>query len=304
MSKGRAEELEARRARVHMPRTAFYERILPGVFIGLGILLVSLILGLLSGLLGMGASPLERGAPPINVSLALPFLSTVIMVIFATSVLQRWAVRRSPHFLFWGIGLTLFAIAAFAEAYFAVLPFNHLIFFLWYVGGALLTAAWIGQGTFLLLVRRPLWRRLSIGLLVGGSVLAVALMLLTPLDASKAIPGVAVSEWYRHVLPERAAIRYTTPFFNIYGTVALAGGALWSSVLFWRKRVMPDRVLGNVLIALGTLVIASVSTLTRFGIGEYLYLGELVAAALMFAGFRLAASPAPTPQPASAEARA
>jgi hypothetical protein len=43
-----------------------------------------------------------------------------------------------------------------------------------------------------------------------------------------------------------------------------------------------------VLIAVGALSIAFASTLTRLGLGAYLYLGELLAATLMFAGFLLA----------------
>ncbi|HET9495341.1 MAG TPA: hypothetical protein VFR15_14015, partial [Chloroflexia bacterium] len=93
------------------------------------------------------------------------------------------------------------------------------------------------------------------------------------------------------------------PFFNIYGLVTLVGGALWSGYLFWRKRIMGNRVTGNILIAVGALVIGSASTLTRFGMGEYLYIGELIAATLMFAGFRLAGAPAPARAPAPAAAQ-
>ena len=60
---------------------------------------------------------------------------------------------------------------------------------------------------------------------------------------------------------------------------------------------------GNILIAVGALVIGSASTLTRFGMGEYLYIGELIAATLMFAGFRLAGAPAPARAPAPAPAQ-
>jgi len=86
-------------------------------------------------------------------------------------------------------------------------------------------------------------------------------------------------------------VRLTTPFFNVYGLITLVGGALWSTYLFWRKRVLPNRVVGNVLIAIGALIIASASTLTRLGYGQVLYLGELLAATLMFAGFLVAAAP-------------
>ena len=68
---------------------------------------------------------------------------------------------------------------------------------------------------------------------------------------------------------------------------------------------MPNRVIGNVLIAAGALSIGSASTLTRLGYGQFLYLGELLAAALMFAGFRFAARPQPDevaqPVPAAAD---
>jgi hypothetical protein len=95
------------------------------------------------------------------------------------------------------------------------------------------------------------------------------------------------------VLPLGAPIRISTIFFNIYGTLMLVGGALWSAWLFLRKKVLPNRVLGNVLIAAGALSIASASTLTRLGVGSYLYLGELLAAVLMYSGFVLAARPMP-----------
>jgi hypothetical protein len=48
-----------------------------------------------------------------------------------------------------------------------------------------------------------------------------------------------------------------------------------------------------VLIAAGALLIDSASTLTRLGYGQFLYLGELFSAILMFAGFRFAARPQP-----------
>jgi hypothetical protein len=56
---------------------------------------------------------------------------------------------------------------------------------------------------------------------------------------------------------------------------------------------MPNRVIANVLIAAGALAIGSASTLTRLGYGEYLYLGELISAIMMFIGFRMAAKRQP-----------
>lgn len=235
-------------------------------------------------------------------NLVLPFISTAIMFAFAASVLQRWYVRRSAHFLIWGIGLTMFGLASLAEAYLALAPFNGVIFGMWYIFGAALTAAWIGHGTLLLLVRKPWVRTLTTTLLLAGTLVVLVLWFNTSLDPSKAVAHEPVSVWYRDVLPQ-SYVRLSTPVFNIYGLVTLVGGALWSGYLFWRKRIMGNRVMGNILIAFGALAIGSASTLTRFGMGEYLYVGELLAAGLMFAGFRMAAAPAPARATAPATAQ-
>lgn len=243
----------------------------------------------------------------MDFNLVLPFLSTAVMVVFTVSVFQRWLARRKPHFLFWSIGLAMFGAGSFGEAYFAGFGWSALIFFVWYFFGAVLNAAWIGHGTLLLLFRKP-WTRVVSGLLVAGSLVALVLMLqvMPRLDASAFDRTLPISEQYQEIFPaidDGAIVRLTTPFFNIYGLLTLVGGALWSAWLFLRKQVLPNRVIGNVLIAAGALSIGLASTLTRLGFGGYLYLGELVAALLMYAGFLLAARPA-TEEEAVAESRA
>ena len=253
----------------------------------------------------------------------LPFFSTLIMLGFTIWVLQRFLVRRNPAFLFWGIGLAMFGAGSFAEAYLA-LAWNKWVFLVWYLFGAALNAAWLGHGTLYLLVRKR-WVHVVTVLLVAGSLYAGYLMLqaMPRLDEAVFTTDKPVSEQYgtkalkegetapadalttttmyrgkevtavRGLLPLGTPVRLTTPFFNIYGLFTLVGGAIYSAYLFWRKRVMPNRVLANVLIAAGALAIGFASTLTRLGYGEYLYLGELISAILMFIGFRLAARPQP-----------
>ena len=271
----------------------------------------------------------------MELNLILPFVTTFVMVVFTVSVFRRWIFRRKDYFLFWGIGLGMFAAASFAEAYFAAVGWSSTIFFVWYFFGAVLTAAWIGHGTYLLLVRKR-WRHVISGVLIAGSLGALVLMLqvMPDLDSGLFDQGLPLSEQYKTdvveeddivpagatliemehrgelvtaksgILPLGAPIRTTTIFFNIYGTIMLVGGALWSSWLFLKRRVLPNRALGNVLIAIGALLIASASTLTRLGVSDFLYLGELIAAILMYAGFSLASRPMAeeetSPEPASA----
>jgi hypothetical protein len=69
------------------------------------------------------------------------------------------------------------------------------------------------------------------------------------------------------------------------------GGAAWSAWIFWRKRILLHRVIGNVLIATGALLPAFGGTFSRLGIGGALYLSELLGAVLLFAGFMRAITP-------------
>ncbi len=231
----------------------------------------------------------------MTINQILPFFSTLIMLIFTVSVFRRWLVRRKPHFLFWAIGLAMFGAGSFAEAYFSAVGWSPIIFFIWYLFGAALNAGWIGHGTLLLLVRKR-WVHVVTALLVVGSLVATVMMiqLMPKLDVTAYNPALPISEQYRAIMPsvqDGATVRLTTPFFNIYGMITLVGGALYSAWLFLRKKVLPNRVVGNVLIAAGALAIAFASALTRLGAGEYLYLGELIAAVLMYAGFWLAGAP-------------
>lgn len=241
----------------------------------------------------------------MSLNQVLPFVSTAVMAAFTLTVLQRYLTRRKLHFLFWGLGLAMFGAGSFAEAYLA-LGWNKWVFFVWYFFGAVLNAAWIGHGTVYLLVRKR-WVHYLTAVLILGSLGALALMLqaMARIDPSAYTPALPISETYREIMPpvdQGGLVRLTTPFFNIYGLVTLVGGALWSSFLFWRKRVMPNRVVGNVLIAAGALSIGFASTLTRLGSGSLLYLGELVAAVLMFSGFLIAGRPAPEEEAAPAAA--
>ena len=86
-------------------------------------------------------------------------------------------------------------------------------------------------------------------------------------------------------------IRLLTPFFNFYGTVALVGGAVWSAWIFWRKRILLHRVLGNVLIAAGAILPAFGGTLSRLGLGSALYISEFLGAVLIFLGYLRAITP-------------
>jgi hypothetical protein len=226
----------------------------------------------------------------------MSFLSAFIMMIFTIYVIKRYSVRRKLYFLFWGLGLAMFAIASFSEAYLA-LNWNKWVFYCWYLFGAILTAAWIGQGTVHLLARKRTAQITTI-VLVAASIVTAILLFATMRDLTESLFSTSepISEQYQEIMPaisDGGIVRLATIPFNVYGMITLAGGALYSTYLFWRKRILPNRMVGNILIAVGALIIASAGTLTRFGYGSYLYVGELLAAILMFSGFLVSTAPGP-----------
>ena len=224
----------------------------------------------------------------------LPFVSGAVSLVFAFLVFRRYLLRRGLHLLLWGIGLVFYAVGGLCEGLYGALGWSPLGFRLWYLFGAVLVAAWLGQGTVYLWVGRP-WAHLLLALLGVASVYAAIRVLGARLDPALMTRSFHTgSELSGHAIVT-TGVRSLTPIFNAYGTIALVGGAVWSAVQFWRKRVLPNRVVGNVLIAVGALLPAFGGAFSRFGIGGALYLCELLGVVLMFIGFLRAVAPSSTP---------
>lgn len=216
----------------------------------------------------------------------IPLLTTIVTFIFVASVFNRYRLRKGTHLLFWGIGLVFYGLGALGEVLLS-LSFNPLILKMWYISGAMLTAAWLGQGTVFLLVRKPgVARGMAIGLAVV-SLLAVALVLLAPLNPAAPVYDVTrpASEQYHDILTRSTLIIILTILLNIYGTITLVGGAIYSAYLFWRKRVLVNRVIGNILIAAGALLPATAGSFVWLGLVDWLYISELLGVILMYLGF-------------------
>ncbi len=108
----------------------------------------------------------------MNLNLVLPFISAGIMLAFVIAVLSRWWRRKRAYLLAWAVGLSMFGIGSFAEAFSA---------------------------------------------------------------------GVSLAEQYKEIMPKGAWVWAMTPLFNIYGLIALVGGAVYSAWLFWRFRIACGR---------------------------------------------------------------
>jgi sodium-dependent phosphate cotransporter len=118
----------------------------------------------------------------LTFNVLLPFASGIISTIFAVLVFRRYAAhssagRRGAHLLLWGIGMVFYAIGGYCEAYYGAFGWSSLVFRLWYLCGAILVAAWLGQGTVYLLAKRRLANVLMI--LLAIAVIFVTLTFIT-----------------------------------------------------------------------------------------------------------------------------
>jgi hypothetical protein len=112
-----------------------------------------------------------------------------------------------------------------------------------------------------------------------------------PITPAAFQPETPLATQYKAILGRDGFTVLLTILLNIYGTLWLVGGALWSAWLFWRKRVLLNRALGNVLIGVGAFLPASAGTLIKLGLADWLSLSQLLGAVLMFIGFTLTTLP-------------
>ena len=232
---------------------------------------------------------------------AIPFLSTLVTFAFAAAVFRRYLLKHGTHLLLWTIGLLFYGIGTLSEVILG-LTFSGLVLKLWYLSGAMLTAAWLGQGTVHLLIRKRGVAWTLTGILTAVSLLAATLILPAPLTTATASYNVtmAISSQYKDILTRGGLTILLTILLNIYGTLTLVGGAIYSAFIFWRKRVLLNRLIGNVLIAIGAIAPAMAGSFVKMGLVDGLYLSELMGVVLMYIGFiQATAAPAreavPTP---------
>jgi len=208
---------------------------------------------------------------------SIPLATSVISLVFAVLVLDQFFAHRRPYQIIWAIGLLMYAMSSGAEFAASASGITVGVYKTWYLFGAILVAAWLGMGTLHLLFKRVA-ANVIMGLLLAATVYALFRVTTASVDVSS-LPGLTGT-----AMP--GDIRMLTPFFNIFGTLALVGGAIYSAWFFWRHKTMKHRVLSNILIAVGAILPAAGGTNMRLsGDLTLFYFLELAGVAIIFLGF-------------------
>jgi hypothetical protein len=216
----------------------------------------------------------------------ISIFSTLLAFGFTAAVFNRYLRKRRTYLLLWAFGLLLYGLGTLAEVVMSF-TFSAPVLRIWYLSGAMLTAAWLGQGSVHLLVRKRGVAAALTGILSVVSLAALGLVLAAPLTSAAGAYDISqpLSAQYKEIMTRSGVIIALTILLNIYGTLTLVGGAIYSAYLFWRKKVLANRMFGNILIAAGALMPALGGSFLKAGLADWLYLSEFLGVILMYAGF-------------------
>ncbi|GAB4285959.1 MAG: hypothetical protein Kow0067_09320 [Coriobacteriia bacterium] len=215
-----------------------------------------------------------------------PLATGLIGFVYVGLLIAQWYRRRKPHQLAWAVGFLFYAVAAVMEA---VSEFSGnwdpTVYRIYIVLAASLVG-FLGLGTLYLVTKKNT---------LGHAYLAFNLVALavffygtfsTELISDKLIPGITVGG--QALGASMSFPRVMSFAFNIPGTLLLLGGSAYSVVKFWPKREYRYRSWANVLIFIGTLIIAGAGSMARAGQTVGLYPAEMVASAVLLVGFLMA----------------
>jgi hypothetical protein len=215
-----------------------------------------------------------------------PLATAVLGFVYVGLLLAQYLKRRRMHQLMWAIGFLFYAVAAVMEAWSESTGRWDATVYRIYIVLAASLVGFLGNGTLYLIAKKHLWGDAYLAF----NVLAVAVFLYgtftAQLDVAKLIPGITVGG--QALGASLSFPRVMSFFFNIPGSLLLLGGSAWSVVKFWGKRAYRYRAWGNVLIFIGTLLIAGAGSMARAGQTVGLYPGEMVASAVLLWGFLVA----------------
>ena len=217
----------------------------------------------------------------------MPLATAVLVAVFDVLLIRQYLARRKVHQLWWSIGFAMYAGAAFLEFAMQISGgWNPFMFRFYALLSASLVAV-LAQGSMALVSRKPIWSR---AYLVYNSVCFAAFafgVFTTELIAAE-LANPKLSSYAALGGTAMTYPRVMSMLLTIPATLVLLGAAVLSIIRFLRKKEFAYRVWANVLIAAGTLVIASGGGMAKAGNTTMFYVAEMVAAALFFAGFVLA----------------
>ena len=229
---------------------------------------------------------------------ALAGAAALVAAAFALSTFDRWHRRGQPQELAWTVAMTLFAIGSGALWWAEASGWSMFTFRVFFLAGAVLNVSWLALGTIYLLTNRNLADQLRRALVIL-SAFSTGVIAVAPTKRDIIAGEFPTARELFGVLPRiMAAVGSGVP------ALVIIFGALWSTwrvVKFQttnlksatqRTIIAPTRLaLGNVFVAVGTLVLSASGTLAgRLGKDRAFAITLLVGLCILFVGFLVASN--------------
>ncbi len=219
-------------------------------------------------------------ACPDAAVIAFPAFAALVAALCAASLVWDAIRRPRPERITWALAFIVFAVAAASEVIGATLGWNPTLARMYYLCGAVLVVGVLALGELYLLFPGKL-PSFTTGLALLIAALAATIVWSAPIDQQR----LQTEGW--HAIERGPVLIALAVALNAGGTAILAGGALFSAWAMRGKPELRQRAAGCLLIAIGTLTVASGGTLTRLGRPEYLYLAMSAGIAIIFSGILL-----------------
>jgi hypothetical protein len=230
----------------------------------------------------------------------LSLLTALLCFAAVVFLVDQQMLKPKPYKVVWAIGLGVYGIGTTAQFFAMAGHWNQAEYRLWFLAGAVLSAPYLGMGTYYLLGPRK-WADRVMTALGVFTAYAVVRMLTAPLQPQAihgnawSLQGLTLDQWFR-TAPTADIISGTHPLapadvvfiiilINILGAAALVLGAAWSAWKFYQTRQNPTRLLSMVLLVIGGLAPTLAGTLTKIGFSSAFFVLTFVGALFLFAGY-------------------
>jgi len=231
----------------------------------------------------------------VTLDAALAAAATLIALAFACSTFDRWLARRRRHDLAWSIALAMFTVASAALWLGSSAGWSGPTFRVFFLFGAILNVPYLALGTVYLLGSQRTGDRVAVAI-TAVAIFSAGVMTATPLLESVSGTELPTGREVFGPLP-----RVLAAVGSGGAAIIVIAGAVLSAwrVLAGRERsrgrgiaAHPRRLaIGNVLIALGTLVLGASGTLNgRLGASTAFAVTLTIGVTVLFAGFLVATS--------------
>jgi hypothetical protein len=223
---------------------------------------------------------------------ALAAAATLVALGFAFSTTDRWLRRRRRHDQAWSVSLAFFAVGAGTLWWAETAGWSLASFRVFYLAGAVLNVPWLALGTVYLLAGPAVGDRVRSGLVLFSG-LGAGIVLFAPTRVGVSGKDLPTGSDVFGVAP-----RVLAAVGSGVAAIVIIAGALWSVYRLARRRepALPgvrrtassakQLVVGNSLIAAGTLVLSASGTVAgRLGKDTAFAVTLLIGITVLFAGF-------------------